>query len=1059
MTRRAPRLVILAFLLLAAILELGLVGYWNLLLEPRLRREAQLQAQVLAQAQAAPIAQALATEAQQERVLRLDETMDALLLLRDPVHNTPFFAALKLRIDYSSLAAAERSLERDVGDPTAAGFAVSSELYDPLGGGLIGVAHFVVSDRFYVSFSTDVRNQLIAQGTFLVLLLAGLGGALASLLGKLERQQEQRLQAEQALAANERKYSRLIDNLSHYFVYARDATGKLLSVSESVARAIGVSATDLLRGRKDLLTDDPINQQSLQRLQATRMEATSQFEFELRNSAGELRRIECSEVLVRGVDGAITAIDGIARDITEQRRFEAELREARIKAEAANQAKSQFLANMSHEIRTPMNAVIGMATLLGKTALEARQRQLLSQLDSSARMLLGILDDILDLSRIEAGKLGLLARSFDLDALLTDLTTVVGQRARDSRLDVLIDLDPAVPRQLVGDAMRLQQVLVNLVVNALKFTERGEVVVAIRIAEQQGPRLRLHFSVRDTGIGIDPAQLPRLFELFTQMDESSTRKHGGAGLGLAISKRLVELMGGEMGAESTPGVGSTFWFTASFEAAIAPSLTAPRTSTWSSGLRALVVDDNVTAREVFGSMLESLRFEVRLAASAEQALAMCGQGERDFDLLVIEWRLPGMNGIEAVRALRLDTRCPACVMVTAHGDEQLAAEAERAGIDVFLHKPVSPSALFDAAMQAISRHRLPNKDRTQPEPNLPSRFASGQRVLLAEDNPINQQVAGELLAGFGLTVVFADTGLATLQSLREQSVDLVLMDVQMPEMDGIETTRRIKLDPALASLPVIALTAHAMAADRERFLAAGMDDYLSKPIEERDLWRVLARWLRVAAVEPIRVSLPTVIGKATLPVWPGLDVAAALARLNGKQALLWRLLDEFRRRYQHAAGDLTEACARGEVRAAAERAHAIKGAAATLGATALADAAELLEQALDHSLPTQPALVAMQTALDQLLAFPLPAANLAVHPALFGWRSSAFLDALTQAVQEQRFDALKLLDAVPPEVADWPSLQQLRGALDQLDFAAARAPLAALRAVLEEAASTCSTPT
>ncbi|MGQ0800975.1 MAG: response regulator [Pseudomarimonas sp.] len=1055
MISRAPRVVILVFVLLAVILELGLVAYWNLLLEPRLRREAQLQAQVLAQAQAAPIAQSLSTEAEQDRLLRLDETIDAIMLLRDPVHETPFFGALKLRIDYSSLAATAGSLERDAGDVDATGFAVSSELYDPFGGGLVGVAHFVVNDRFFVAFSTDVRNQLIAQGSFLALLLAGLGGALATLLGKLERQQEQRLLAEQALAANERKYSRLIDNLSHYFVYARDPSGQLLSVSDSVTRVLGVSAMELLRGRADLLTNDPINQQSLQRLQATRLEATSQFEFEVKNSANEVRRIECSEVLVRDADGAITAIDGIARDITEQRRFEAELREARAKAEAANQAKSQFLANMSHEIRTPMNAVIGMATLLAKTALEPRQRQLLSQLDSSARMLLGILDDILDLSRIEAGKLGLLTRRFDLDALLTDLTTVVGQRARDSRLDVLIDLDPAVPRQLLGDAMRLQQVLVNLVVNALKFTERGEVVISIRADQQQGSRLSLRFSIRDTGIGIDPEHLPRLFELFTQMDESSTRKHGGAGLGLAISKRLVEMMGGEMGAQSTPGVGSTFWFTASFEAAAEPGITLPTAVMGTSGLRALVVDDNVTAREVFGSMLESLRFEVRLAASAESALLMMGQNQPAVDLLVIDWQLPGMNGIEAVRALRRDARCPACVMVTAHGDEHLAAEAERAGIDVFLHKPVSPSALFDAAMHAISRRRLPHDERSQPAPSRPSRFATGQSVLLAEDNPINQQVAGELLAGFGLDVVFADNGLIALQRLRERAVDLVLMDVQMPEMDGIETTGRIKLDPALASLPVIALTAHAMASDRERFLAAGMDDYLSKPIEEHDLWRVLARWLVVEAVEPRSGSLSSDQGDHALPVWPGLDIAGALARLNGKQALLWRLLDEFRRRYQHAAQELSALCERGDLRAAAERAHAIKGAAATLGATALADVAEQLEHTLDHADPVQPSLAAMQAALDQLLAFPLPvSAPAASTRAAVTWRPDGFLQALAKAISEQRFDALALLDELPPEVAAWPEVAPLRAALDQLDFVVAQTRLARLRPLLEGASKT-----
>ncbi len=1043
MIRRAPGLVIAAFALLALILEFALAGYWLVLLEPRLRREAEQQAQILAQAQSAALAQALAVEDPVGRELALDEALDALLLLRDPLHDTPFFVALQLRVDYAAVDAAPGSLERSVGEPDGGGFDASSELYDPLTGELTGVVDWQVSDRFFTAFSADVRNQLIGQGAFIAVLLSLLGGALAVLLGKLDRQQEQRLQAEQALADHQRKFGRLVDNLSNYFVYARDASGQIVSVSDSVERVVGVAAADFLRRRLDLLTDDPVNQQSLQRLDQPRGPGTTTYEFVLRNPAGETHRIECSEVPVHGADGRLVAIDGIARDITAQRRFEAELQVARERAEAANQAKSQFLANMSHEIRTPMNAVIGMSTLLAKTPLEARQRSLLSQLDASARMLLGILDDILDLSRIEAGKLTMIEREFSLDELLTDLTVVVGPRARDARLDVLIDLDPALPRRLIGDAMRLQQVLVNLVVNALKFTERGEVVVSIRADDSEpttSGRLRLLFEVRDSGIGIDPEQLPRLFEQFTQVDESSTRKHGGAGLGLAISRRLVALMGGEIGARSTPGVGSTFWFSAGFRLAEGTP-TGAASQLPSTGLRALVVDDNPVAREVFGSMLESLRFDVRLAPSAEAALTLIERSAPAFDLLVIDWRLPGMNGLETVRTLRRQQRCPACVMVTAHGDERLEQDAERAGIEVFLNKPVSPSALFDAAMQAIGRHRLPVAAADGHRERSPQRrFAAGQHVLLAEDNPVNQQVAGELLGELGLAVEIAGNGRIALEKLQQQRFDLILMDVQMPEIDGIETTRRIKLDPALAATPVVALTAHAMASDRERFLAAGMDDYLSKPIEEPALRRVLERWLRCEDVAADALP-PATAGSGAVAVdaslhRPGIDLDAALQRLNGKQALLWRLLAEFRQRHLDAVTALRNDLERGATRAAAERAHAIKGAAATLGAVALAESAAALERALADDGDPEAALASMQAAIDQLQALPIPELVESAQPK--PRRDSAVIAELTRALAEQRFDAVELLDRLPTDIGDSALRRALRDALDQLDFAHAQ---------------------
>jgi two-component system, sensor histidine kinase and response regulator len=1048
MRARAPILVLLAFALLALIMEGALAMYWHSLLQPRLYREAASQAQVVAQAQAASMAQALSAPPA-ERARRIDDVIDGLLLLRDPERGDAYFDAISLSLDYSQIDAPDGSLDRRAGEHQPGSFSAEVELYDPSSSALIGAAEFSVGSGFFDAFSADVRRQLYGQGLFVAVLLALLGGALAYLLAQLERQHNARLAAERALAANERKLAHLIDSLDSHFVYTRNADRQVVSVSDSVQRVIGVDASDFIEHRRDLLTDDPLNAASIARADGPRDSALELFEFELSNRDGEIRRIECTEVTVRDADDKVIGFDGLARDVTAQRAFEAELRSARDAAEAANRSKSQFLANMSHEIRTPMNAILGMTTLLQKSPLTERQRGYLAQLGSSARLLLGIIDDILDLSRIEAGKLGLVTGEFSLDVLLTELTSLVGHRAREKHLDVLFDVAPGLPTTLIGDAMRLQQVLTNLVVNAIKFTDEGEVVVQIAQIGGEGEQIALRFSVTDTGAGIPEGQIPRLFDQFTQMDESNTRRYGGAGLGLAISKRLVALMGGEIGARSTVGKGSCFWFEVPFATLVdagAASAQAPRRL--NGNPRALVVDDSAAARDVFGSVLESVQFDVRLAESGERALDMLRDDPSAFDLLLIDYRLPGCNGLSVVRELKRWPSCPATVMITAFGDEQLVAEAERQGVDVFLYKPASPSALFDAAIRALQRNRGMHAivPLASGRPAQASRFAPGQRVLVAEDNEINREVAGELLGSLGIEVAFAENGRVAIERLVETHFDLVLMDVQMPEMDGIEATRLIKANPNLAATPVIALTAHAMASDRERFLTVGMDDYLAKPIEESELVKVLSRWL--PCDEPPNPHAASEIATIDMDAFPGLDLDSALRRVNGKRELLWRLLHEFRSRLADDTESMAADLADGNVEAVAVAAHRIKGAAATLGAVAVADAAGQLEQSIRGDAVADDALDALRRAMRQLTNLSLPSQSKPSSQQIEK-EVTTEIGRLDQALEQHRFDASQIADSLLASLdstrCDPTVIEAMRQSLARLDFETARRQLVDLR--------------
>jgi CheY-like chemotaxis protein len=526
----------------------------------------------------------------------------------------------------------------------------------------------------------------------------------------------------------------------------------------------------------------------------------------------------------------------------------AELGEAMKRAEVANRAKSEFLANMSHEIRTPMNAILGMTHLTLRSGLTPRQQNYVQKVHAAAASLLGIINDILDFSKIEAGKLDIERIEFSLGDVMENLAGVVGMKAEEKGLELLYDLPPGLPMLLLGDPSRLGQVLLNLGNNAVKFTERGEVRFTVAIEAQDADGIRLHFEVRDTGIGITAAQRQRLFQPFEQADASIGRRYGGTGLGLAISRRLVSLMGGDVDVESTPGAGSRFFFSLCFglaEGAPVPQQTAARSL---DGTRALVVDDHAGARELLAEQLAVMGLQVDTASDGIEGLRKAGEAadrSAGYELVLLDWKMPRMDGVECARRLAgFEQRAPTVLMLTAFSRDEVLRRIEEVDIPVaaLLTKPVTPSSLFDACAEALglpSRTvtRVAHRQGVLMDHQLRLR---GARILLVEDNELNREVALDLLGDAGMTIETARDGREALRMLEQQRFDAVLMDCQMPELDGFEATRQLRQRPGLQDLPVIAMTANAMVGDKEKSLAAGMNDHVAKPINVDELFATLA---------------------------------------------------------------------------------------------------------------------------------------------------------------------------------------------------------------------------
>jgi PAS domain S-box-containing protein len=677
-----------------------------------------------------------------------------------------------------------------------------------------------------------------------------------------------------------------------------------------------------------------------------------------------------------GDEGGDIALMAFGVDVTEQRAAHQETLQARELAEAATRSKSEFLANMSHEIRTPMNAVIGMTRLTLKTTLDERQRNYLEKVDRAAHGLLGIINDILDFSKIEAGKLRFEQRPMLLRQTLDHLASMTVFRAQEKDLEMLFDIDPGVPQALVGDPLRLGQVLLNLVNNAIKFTDAGEIVVGIHLAEGDagGAGVLLQFEVRDTGIGIPSEQAEHLFGSFVQGDASVTRTHGGTGLGLSISRKLVEMMDGRLWLESEVGKGSRFMFTARFDVQEGAE-PLPSSARDLRAMRVLVVDDNAAAREIMQHILESLQMRVTSCAAAALAIEELEQAERQGDpyqLVMMDWIMPSMDGLAAIRAIRANPAISdmlSIIMVTAYSRDDLLSKAgdlNRLGV---LDKPVTPSSVLDAIVGGYVDHggiglrpEVPQRRMTAALQRL-----RGASVLLVEDNDINQELAVDVLTSLGLKVGVAANGKVALEMVGQTHYDAVLMDCQMPVMDGYEATRQIRAPARFAQLPILAMTANAMSGDRERCIAAGMNEHISKPINMELLAVILAEWIG-GANQPGKPALAEEAGAETaLLREAGIDVDHGLDRLHGNDVAYRKLVQQMYDTQGGVAGQVRAALARGENELARRLAHNLQGLAANVGAQALSAAAARLGAAIAAESDAELELAELQAPLTATL--------------------------------------------------------------------------------------------
>jgi PAS domain S-box-containing protein len=867
---------------------------------------------------------------------------------------------------------------------------------EPVHGGPDGALSAVVC-----SF-TDVTVQQRTQRQALEQLEREVQARTGELSGLLQQRTaaEQRMQALNAQLQEAERFARLVaDSVPGRLVYW-DSGLRCRFVNRTQIEWFGESAEDVIGRTLVEVRGAAFAERVAPRVAAALAGEPQEFEQTEYNVRGERADTRVQYIPDRR-EGQVKGFVVLATNITRDKQAEQllherheQLEQARDRADAANQAKTTFLANMSHEIRTPLNAILGFTHLLRREIDEPAHQQQLGRIVDAASHLLQVLHDILDLSRIESGQLRLDQADFSLDAMLARACAMVVDAAREKDIELVLHVEP-VPDLLRGDAARLLQALLNLLLNAVKFTEHGVVMLRVEMLAQEDDTLLLRFAVQDTGIGVAAEDLARLFMPFAQADGTSTRRHGGTGLGLALTRSFAEQMGGEAGAESQPGSGSRFWFTARL--AIAQAAPLPPSAPLL-GLRALVVDDLPEARDTLAELLRGLGLAADTAPDGAQAIDQAQQAlqaGRPYDLLLLDGAMPGMDGLQAGARLAAVAPPRAMVLLATHDRAALHQLARDTGFGAVLAKPPTAGLLRDTLLRLVASAG-PVDAQARPHTLLAS--TAGARVLLAEDNLVNQEVAVQLLQAAGVSVEVAGDGAQALQMVRSRPYDLVLMDVQMPHLDGLEVTRRIRQEPALARLPIVAMTANAFPEDRQACLDAGMDAHLAKPVDPRELHAALLRWLpaRLGAGQPPAPLLqplspapavpepapqpamaaapaPTPAGSAEIVarMAPLIDLPQALEYAAGQSDILLRVLQQFVTHYAATGATLARLLEEGDRTALARGLHGLRGVVGMIGAGRLREMSASLEAALGKGAPAQelqPPLLALRAELDGLVA-------------------------------------------------------------------------------------------
>ncbi|MBF0470335.1 MAG: response regulator [Gammaproteobacteria bacterium] len=868
-----------------------------------------------------------------------------------------------------------------------------------------------------------------------------------------------------ALQKTQEQFESMVSNVpGAIYRVVNDSAWPIIYMSDEIEKITGYPASDFIESRIVTFSTimHPDDVESTGRSIAEQFEHGNSFQFDYRVIAksGETVWVRGKGQSVKTESGD-SFIDGVIIDITENKKLEDEIIKAKELAEEATKAKSDFLANMSHEIRTPMNAIIGMSHLALETELSAKQHNYIEKVHRSGESLLGIINDILDFSKIEAGKLDMETIPFRLEDVMDNLSNLVGLKAEEKGVELMFRLAHELPTALIGDPLRLGQILVNLGNNAVKFTEAGdEIEISAQVKEESEESVLLQFSVRDSGIGMTQEQQSKLFQSFSQADTSTTRKYGGTGLGLTISKKLSEMMQGEIWVESEANVGSIFRFTARLGKQQGKISKRRSISSELGALHVMVVDDNGTSREILSEMLASFGFQIDQAGTGETAIALLqAVDDKPYDLVLMDWKMPGMDGIECTQAIQSNaeiSHAPTVIMVTAYGREEANHAAENVDIRAFLTKPVTPSTLLDSIMLAMGHEVVSESRAAKNQENSIEEINKlhGAKVLLVEDNEMNQELALELLNSKGITVFLANNGQEALDIIAKEEVDGstfdgVLMDCQMPIMDGYTATREIRKQSRYAQLPIIAMTANAMVGDREKVIAAGMNDHIAKPLNVNAMFSTIARWITPAnPIELAETAQTTATATApALPELPGIDTAAGLEITMGNLALYRNLLLRFRSSQREFGQQFATARAAGDTELATRLAHTLKGVAGNIGAKEVQTTAARLEQGCKEDAAStgiepllEQTLEALQPVIDGLQQLDITETADEQTAALDQTELAERLERVKELLEDGDSDAADLLAELTPLVQDQAiakSLAAVSHAVADYDFDAA----------------------